>query len=857
MEINKSLPSYNKNTICRICMQDDANLFPIFNEIFFGDDTITIAKIITECTKYPVAHNDQLPAQICNACMEAARNAHQFKRQTEEAYCHLKALYDITWVPKQEKGSGSSRSGAAAVRVSALTTDKYTQTEKSSVFQCEICPKKFFVETELRQHRATSHINDGKKCRVCGETFNHLGQLKVHLSTEHPSEGIRCDFKCNVCSREFTRKDHLKRHLIRVHKIKDDKLNISKVSLDEPEIENPPACLNNYSSHWPDYQEDDDNEPIANNETMAATNPFSSEDEGLDHHNFNDMDEEDVKQFVETIAHPEISIKVENPDFSYNLSSDKNEKLNKSTNSSFEAIKSQEFDLKPEKSEDNIEIKENIEDDEEEGGGDNLNNSFHEHHSINTSEEDDSDEVYQDDSEDEDGDGDNFEPSKKTNKSDVLTSIKEEQQTMVQTENPTSSTANIKTKIKASTKPPRRRHGSSKNEDNRCKECNRTFTRYNHLLRHMLTHSDEKPHVCNFCGKGFSRSDHLQKHIQSIHCEKNYKCDQCSSAYGRKDHLQRHIETRHNKDPTVQKPQFDCDMCEKKFTTKAYLAKHKLLHTDRLYACKHCSETFPEKEQMKEHQKKKHAQPRNFLCNICGDSFQRNEYLKIHMRRHTGEKPYKCRFCEKGFPRSTDLKMHERYHIGHKPNLCNLCGKGFHRPYNLTIHMRTHTGEKPYKCNQCPQAFAQSNDLKAHIRRHTGERFRCDMCSAAFLQRYGLNAHLRTVHGIIVTSFTGRLRKTDQPVEGAEQLDPQPPTADLTPLQTAPAQEQTQTSLPSPHIDSNVTPPPLYLGHHFINPILPVVVATNTTNTPTSPIDISSSSASLPLPLAHPSTQQM
>lgn len=59
MEINKSLPSYNKNTICRICMQDDDNLFPIFNEVFFGDDTITIAKIITECTKYPVAHNDR------------------------------------------------------------------------------------------------------------------------------------------------------------------------------------------------------------------------------------------------------------------------------------------------------------------------------------------------------------------------------------------------------------------------------------------------------------------------------------------------------------------------------------------------------------------------------------------------------------------------------------------------------------------------------------------------------------------------------------------------------------------------------------------------------------------------------
>ncbi|KAM7347048.1 uncharacterized protein ACRADG_006716 [Cochliomyia hominivorax] len=842
MEMNTSLPSFTKNTICRVCMQIDNNLFPIFNEIFAGDNTITVAEILSECTKYPVTYNDQLPTQVCNNCMTLARTAHQFKRQTEEAYCHLKALYDTSWIPKEEKGNG----GLATGRVGANTTNKYTQTDKSTVFQCEICPKKFFVESELRQHRAATHANDGKKCRVCGETFNHLGQLKVHLSTEHPSEGIRCDFKCNICSREFTRKDHLKRHLTGVHKITDKTLDIHKISLDEPEIETViPTSFNNYSSHWPDYQEDDDNETPAN-ETMTATNPFSSEDEGLDQHNFNTMEEvEDVKKFVENITQPEISIKVENSDYDYNITNDKNEKVNKSLNSSFVELKSS---FKPENPECNIKILENNND-----NGDKFNKSFSDNHSNNNTSDDDSDGYCDnhDEGEDEDDDDDDLETFKKLEKSEEPT-----------TENPTSSKAHKIKKKTTINKPPRRRHGSSKNEDNRCKECNRTFTRYNHLLRHMLTHSDEKPHVCNFCGKGFSRSDHLQKHIQSIHCEKNYKCDQCSSAYGRKDHLQRHIETRHNKDPTVQKPQFDCDMCEKKFTTKAYLAKHKLLHTDRLYACKHCSETFPEKEQMKEHQKKKHAQPRNFLCNICGDSFQRNEYLKIHMRRHTGEKPYKCRFCEKGFPRSTDLKMHERYHIGHKPNLCNLCGKGFHRPYNLTIHMRTHTGEKPYKCNQCPQAFAQSNDLKAHIRRHTGERFRCDICSAAFLQRYGLNAHLRTVHGIIVTSFTGRLRKTEQPVESSESHDQQitdntqqPPAP--VPLQTANVPEQTQTSLPSPLVDNNVTPPPLYLGHHFINPMPPVVV--NATST--SPIDISASSATLQLPLPQPpphqTTQQM
>ncbi|XP_029012802.1 zinc finger protein 217 [Betta splendens] len=50
---------------------------------------------------------------------------------------------------------------------------------------------------------------------------------------------------------------------------------------------------------------------------------------------------------------------------------------------------------------------------------------------------------------------------------------------------------------------------------------------------------------------------------------------------------------------------------------------------------------------------------------------------------------------------------------------CSFCGKSFRSSYYLTVHLRTHTGEKPYKCAYCDYAAAQKTSLKYHLdRRH-------------------------------------------------------------------------------------------------------------------------------------------
>ncbi|XP_052216517.1 sal-like protein 1 isoform X2 [Dreissena polymorpha] len=234
--------------------------------------------------------------------------------------------------------------------------------------------------------------------------------------------------------------------------------------------------------------------------------------------------------------------------------------------------------------------------------------------------------------------------------------------------------------------------------------------------------ANSKATTCNICYKTFACKSALDIHYRSHTRERPYKCDLCDRSFTTRGNMKQHLLTHKLNEGSSENG--DCESNNNNCCTpnqndnesdddcnsndSGSLESHKNMNNDSMESQ---SQVKNEKEQNSSSSMSYSEENAKLSSNVR----QMPSSSTSPSTATTGQRSAACAYTSPPDLSSQSPFVSKTPTVKHQ---CLVCQKGFSSASALQIHIRTHTGDKPFKCSVCGKAFTTKGNLKVHMGTH-------------------------------------------------------------------------------------------------------------------------------------------